>query len=105
VLNRITEAWDPTRVETSTYESVPLVIDWRSLQGFCADETDLVPDGQRLQALDVVCDDGALNLLAPAASVSVFFSAVGRWAGQWRMARSRLGLVLGHRRRAIRSVA
>jgi hypothetical protein len=87
-------------------ESDPLLIGWRTLHGFSADATDLAPGGLRLQALEIFCDAGVLTVLMAAPEVVVLFAAVGRWASQWRLARSPLGLVLTSRRRKVaRSVA
>jgi hypothetical protein len=87
-------------------ESEPVVVPWRSLRGFCADESYVTPAGRRLQVLEVDAEDGVLTLLAAAPEVSELFAMVGRWSGHWRLARSPLGLVFGgRRRRAIRQVA
>jgi hypothetical protein len=87
-------------------ESEPIAIRWRSLRGFSADESYVTPAGRRRQVLEIDTDDGALVMLATVSEVSVLFREVGRWANQWRLARSPLGVVFGgRRRRAVRRVA
>ncbi|MGH9006989.1 MAG: hypothetical protein ACRDV6_04630 [Acidimicrobiales bacterium] len=90
----------PTEHDHRYDESDPLLIRWRSLRGFSADESYVPePDRPRLQVLEIDTDDGALILLAAVAEVSVLFDAVGKWSGHWRLARSPLGVVFGGRRR------
>jgi len=91
---------------TRPMESEPVLVSWRSLRGFSADESYMTPAGRRLQVLEIDADEGVLTLLAAAPEVSELFGMVGRWSGHWRLARSPLGLVLGGRRkRASRQVA
>jgi len=91
---------------TRPMESESVVVSWRSLRGFSADESYVTPTGRRLQVLEIDADEGVLTLLAAAAEVSELFGMVGRWSGHWRLARSPLGLVFGgRRRRASRLVA
>jgi hypothetical protein len=87
-------------------ESEPIAIRWRSLRGFSADESYVTPAGRRLQVLEIDTDNGALIVLAAVSEVSILFRQVGRWANQWRLARSPLGVVFrGRRKRAVRRVA
>ena len=82
-------------------ESDPIVVGWRSLRGFSADESHVTPAGRRLQVLEIDTDDGVLTVFAPAAEVSVLFGAVRHWAERWRLARSPLGVVFGGRRKRL----
>ena len=88
-------------------ESEPVLIRWRSLRGFSADESYAPePEVPRLQVLEIDTEEGALTLLAPVAEVSVLFQSVAKWSGHWRLARSPLGVVFGGRkRRAVTRVA
>jgi hypothetical protein len=87
-------------------ESASIAIVWRSLRGFSADESYAMPQGLRLQVLEIDSDDGVLTLLAEATTVSVLFAAIGGWSQHWRIARSPLGLVFGGRlRRVVSQVA
>jgi hypothetical protein len=93
-------------MDATPVESKPIAIVWRSLRGFSADESHVSPDGRRLQVLEIDTDDGVLTVFAPAADVAELFSAVGRRAGLWRLARSPLGLVIsGRRKKLAREVA
>jgi hypothetical protein len=90
----------PTHHDQRYDESEAVLIRWRSLRGFSADESYAPePDWPRLQVLEIDTDYGALTLLAGVAEVSVLFDAVGKWSGHWRLARSPLGVILGGRKR------
>jgi len=102
----MSRVWGDADTDATSVESEPIAIVWRSLRGFSADESHLAPDGRRLQVLEIDTADGVLTVFAPAADVAELFSAVGHWAGHWRLARSPLGLVIsGRRKKPAREVA
>ena len=107
LMARVSGEFEPdANTDATSVESEPVAIVWRSLRGFSADESHVAPDGRRLQVLEIDTDDGVLTVLAPAADVAELFSAVGRWAGLWRLARSPLGVVIsGRRKKLAREVA
>ncbi|GEM_PF-2708148 len=86
------------REASSPLGSDELEVPWRSLQGFGADDLDRTPEGVLVHVLEVFTDEGVLTLLAPAPAVSRLLSLVGRWADQWRWARSSAGEVRGRKR-------
>lgn len=70
--------------------SPPLLLSWRALHGLRADESDVTPEGTRLQVVEFMTDDGVLSLLACAVDTSRLLAVVERWSGHWRRARSPL---------------
>ena len=70
--------------------SAPLLLSWRALHGLRADESDITPEGSRLQVVELMTDDGVLSLLASAVDTSRLLAVVERWSGHWRRARSPL---------------
>jgi len=97
---------EKSQLRAAPVESEPIAVVWRSLRGFSADESHVVPDGRRLQVLEIDTDDGVLTVFAPAADVAELFGGVGRWAGVWRRSGSPLGVVIsGRRKKLAREVA
>ena len=68
----------------------PLLLSWRALHGLRADESDITPEGSRLQVVEFMTDDGVLSLFASAVDTSRLLAIVERWSGHWRRARSPL---------------
>ncbi len=62
-----------------------LRVPWWAVRGFCADDAVRTPDGELLQALDVVTDAGRLRLALRAADVAVTLSLLSGHALRWRI--------------------
>jgi len=67
-----------------------MLIPWRALAGFNANETETTPDGRRLQLLEVATHRGSLLLMGSAPAVSFLFRLVSRWSAHWKRKRSPL---------------
>ena len=82
-----------------------LRIPWWRLCWFSADGVGTSPDGEQLQLVEVGTDAGPVQLLGPAADVSVLLAEVATHADQWGRSRQPARLAVARQRAAAAAAA